>query len=175
MKLDWMLSHRLLVEKLIKYGNAYAAGYKRQRDFGTKEMFSPTQIQTFEYILEAEDQDEKMSEMAARLGISRSTFSKNVSFLMKQEMVEKFRKVGNRKDIYVKPTQKGREIYGNYVNFVKQICFDEMFDIADHISKEDEARFIKILDIFAETFLRYLSAEKPDLENKKTDVLIKVE
>jgi len=159
---------------MIKYGNAYATGYAKQRNFGTSEEFSPSQIQTFEYILESEDRNEKMSEMAIRLGVSRSTFSKNVNTLMGLGMLEKFRRVGNRKDIFVKPTDKGREIYATYVNFVKEVCFNEMFRIADEISAEDRERFIKILDIFAESFLWYFSGEQESKKPKETDLLVKI-
>lgn len=175
MKLDWMQNHRVIVEKMIKYGNAYAAGYTKRRNFGTSEEFSPSQIQTFEYILESEDRNEKMSEMAIRLGVSRSTFSKNVCFLKKQGMLEKFRRVGNRKDIYVKPTEKGREIYATYVKFVNEVCFNEMFHIADEISEDDKERFIKMLDIFAEAFLWYFSEEQEIKEPKETDLLVKID
>jgi DNA-binding MarR family transcriptional regulator len=175
MKLDWMQNHRVMVEKMIKYGNAYAVGYTKQRNFGTSEEFSPSQIQTFEYILESEDRNEKMSEMAVRLGVSRSTFSKNVKTLMEKGMLEKFRRVGNRKDIFVKPTDKGREIYTTYVNFVNEVCFKEMFRIADEISVEDRDRFIKLLDIFAESFLWYFSGDQDNKNNSKTDLLIKID
>ena len=101
-----MGDHRELIEKIIKYGNAYSNTYKLERSYGTDMMFSASQIQTLEYILEAEDKEEKMSEMAARLGVSRSTFSKNVKNLTEKGLLEKFHLSGNRKDIYVKPSDE---------------------------------------------------------------------
>lgn len=76
MKLDWMGDHRELVEKIIKYGNAYSNTYKPQRSYGTDMTFSAAQIQTLEYILEAEDQEEKMSEMVAVWALAAVLFLK---------------------------------------------------------------------------------------------------
>ncbi|WP_270169850.1 MarR family winged helix-turn-helix transcriptional regulator [Paenibacillus sp. SYP-B4298] len=160
MKLDWMGNHRALIEKIIKYGNAYSNTYKLQRSYGTDVMFSAAQIQTLEYILEAEDQDEKMSEMAARLGVSRSTFSKNVKNLMEKGLLEKYHLSGNRKDIYVKPSAKGREVYVNYTAFVRELCFDEVFKYADTISEADKESFTRIMDVLADALVWYGEKEQ---------------
>ncbi|WP_440118533.1 MarR family winged helix-turn-helix transcriptional regulator [Paenibacillus sp. QZ-Y1] len=160
MKLEWMGNHRTLIEKIIKYGNAYSNTYKLQRSYGTDVMFSASQIQTLEYILEAEDKEEKMSEMAARLGVSRSTFSKNVKNLKEKGLLEKYHLSGNRKDIYVKPSDKGREVYAKYTEFVRQLCFDELFKYADNISETDKERFIRILDVFADVLVWYGEKEQ---------------
>lgn len=160
MILDWMGNHRALIEKIIKYGNAYSNTYKLQRSYGTDVMFSAAQIQTLEYILEAEDQDEKMSEMAARLGVSRSTFSKNVKNLMEKGLLEKYHLSGNRKDIYVKPSAKGREVYANYTAFVRELCFDEVFKYADTISETDKESFTRIMDVLADALVWYGEKEQ---------------
>lgn len=169
MKLEWMGNHRTLVEKIIKYGNAYSNTYKLQRSYGTDVMFSASQIQTLEYILEAEDKEEKMSEMAARLGVSRSTFSKNVKNLTEKGLLEKYHLSGNRKDIYVKPSAKGREVYAEYTAFVRELCFDEIFQYADNISATDQDNFIRILDKLADVLVWYGEKEQ------ETRKLIKID
>ncbi|WP_338542898.1 MarR family winged helix-turn-helix transcriptional regulator [Paenibacillus tundrae] len=169
MKLEWMGNHRALVEKIIKYGNAYSNTYKLQRSYGTDVMFSASQIQTLEYILEAEDKEEKMSEMALRLGVSRSTFSKNVKNLKEKGLLEKYHLSGNRKDIYVKPSTKGREVYAEYTEFVRKLCFDEIFQYADHISATDQANFIRILDKLADVLVWYGEKEQEPRKLVKID------
>jgi DNA-binding MarR family transcriptional regulator len=169
MKLEWMGKHRALIEKIIKYGNAYSNTYKQQRSYGTDITFSASQIQTLEYILEAEEKDEKMSEMAARLGVSRSTFSKNVKHLTEKGLLEKYHLSGNRKDIYVKPSAKGREVYEQYTRFVYELCFEEIFQYADKISEEDKENFIRILDLFADVLLWYGKKEQEPRKLVKID------
>ncbi|OBR65286.1 hypothetical protein A7K91_20095 [Paenibacillus oryzae] len=169
MKLEWMGNHRTLVEKIIKFGNAYSNAYKLQRSYGTDIMFSASQIQTLEYILEAEDKDEKMSEMAARLGVSRSAFSKNVKHLTEKGLLDKYHLSGNRKDIYVKPSAKGREVYEAYTGFVRQVFFHEIFRYADGISEGDKERFISIMDRLADSLLWYSEKEQEPRKLIKID------
>jgi len=78
MKLEWLGEYRDFVEKMIKFGNAYANRYQKERYYGSEIRFSPSQLQTMEYILENEERNQNMAEVAARLGISPSAFSKNV-------------------------------------------------------------------------------------------------
>ena len=66
MKLEWMGEYRDFVEKMIKYGNAYATRCQKEHYFGSEILFSPSQLQTMEYILESEDQHQSMVEIAAR-------------------------------------------------------------------------------------------------------------
>lgn len=169
MKLDWMGDHRELIEKIIKYGNAYSNTYKLQRSYGTNMTFSASQIQTLEYILEAEDKEEKMSEMAARLGVSPSTFSKNVKVLTEKGLLEKYHLSGNRKDIYVKPSANGREAYAKYTEFVRDLCFNDIFQYADTISEADKKSFIRIMDLFADVLLWYGEKEQEPRKLIKID------
>lgn len=169
MQLEWMQSHRALVEKIIKYGNAYANTYRLQRDYMTGVYFSASQIQTLEYILENEERNDKMTQMAKRLGVKPSAFSKNVNKLVEKELLEKYRYSDNQKNIYLKVTDKGREVYTNYVDFVVRECFGEMFKHADQMSEADRVHMGEILDIFAETLIWY-GQKKP-----KPRTLIKIE
>lgn len=169
MKLEWMGDHRELIEKIIKYGNAYSNTYKLQRSYGTDMMFSASQIQTLEYILEAEDKEEKMSEMAARLGVSRSTFSKNVKNLTEKGLLEKYHLSGNRKDIYVKPSANGRKVYAQYTEFVRELCFDDIFRLAGTISEADKESFIRIMDLFADVLVWYGEKEQEPRKLIKID------
>lgn len=155
MKLEWMSKHRSLVEKLIRYGNAYASVYRLQRDYETGIYFSAAQIQTLEYILESEDRNEKMSSMAKRLGVKNSAFSKNVNKLVEKGLLEKYQYSDNQKNIYVKATDKGREVYNKYTEFVFNEIFEEIFGIADNIAPEDIEKFEKILDKFSDKLIWY--------------------
>ena len=76
MKLEWMGEYRDVVEALIHYCNRYSASYKAEKLelFGIN--FSFAQIQVLEYLLENEDLCQNMSQIAERLGISRSNFTK---------------------------------------------------------------------------------------------------
>lgn len=157
--LEWMDKHRQLVEKIIKYGNAYGQIYNKQMDYHAGLFFSAAQIQVLEYVLENED--EKMSEIAKRLGITRSAFSKNVKKLMDKGLLEKFHCNNNQKDIFLKVTAYGQEVYEQYSKFIYETCFKEMFEIADQIPREYLVLMTKMMDNFADRLI-YFGADEQE-------------
>lgn len=171
MELSWMGEHRELIEKIIKFGNAYTFCYKAQLDYNTDMVFSAAQIQTLEYILESEEKNEKMSDMAQRLGVSKSTFSRNVKTLTEKGLLERYQKGDNKKNIYVKPSEKGRQIYEKYTECALDVCFREMFSIADRISAEDKKHIGELLDCFSDCWSSYCmeKSERPSFVKLEDD------
>lgn len=136
MYLEWMGEYRDVVEKLIHYCNVYASIYKKECITKTGVTFSFSQIQVLEYLLENEERNENMSIIAARLGIALSSFSKLVSALEKKGLLEKFNLEGNKKNIVVRATAKGKEVYAAYSEEVYRNHFSHMFEILDQLPRE---------------------------------------
>lgn len=86
MKLDWLGEYRLLMEKIIKCANTYARTYRKKMSYGTDILISLAEIQVLEYILENEEKYQNMAEIALRLGVSSSAFSKNVKQMLSKEI-----------------------------------------------------------------------------------------
>lgn len=146
MELNWMGEYRQMVEKLIKYCNVYTLVYNKETELGSEIKFSFSQIQVVEYLLENEDLHQNMSEIASRLGISPSAFSKLVNRLVKKGFLKKYHSSDNRKDVIIKVTDFGREVYGRYSEHILKTHFSKMFDIANGIPKEYIAKFAEMLD-----------------------------
>ena len=146
MKLQWMGDYREMVEKLIKYCNVYAAVYNREMDHGADIAFSFSQIQVVEYLLENEDLHQNMSEIASRLGITLSTFSKLVNHLAEKGFLEKFHTTENHKAVIVRVTDYGLEVYSKYVEYILNDHFAKMFQVADTIPNEDIPKFAAMLE-----------------------------
>jgi len=136
MYLEWMREYRDVVEKLIKYCNYYAQSYKDEKYYGTEIPISFAQVQVLEYLLENEERHQNMSEIASRLGIRISNFSKIVNKLVDKNLLEKYHVVDNKKDVIVKVTDYGRKIYLQYVDTICDYHFKAMFEVADQIPKE---------------------------------------
>lgn len=164
MELKWMKNHRDLVEKFIKYGNAYAKAYEKQIEYGTPIKLSAAQIQTLEYILENENQN--MSEIAKRLGVSKSTFSRNVNKLMERNLLEKYKSNTNQKDIYVHVSDYGKEIYEAYSKYIYNIWFEDIFQIANQIPEEYMITFKELIDIFSDAFIEITQNKIPKTYTK---------
>ena len=81
MKLEWLREYRDFTEKLIKFANAYAGMYKQEKYYAKDIAFNSIQLQVMEYLLENEERNDKMAQIAQRLAITPSTFSKTVAKL----------------------------------------------------------------------------------------------
>jgi DNA-binding MarR family transcriptional regulator len=146
----WMGKYRDLVELLIRMCNTYADRYMVQVYFNSDVLLSAAQIQTIEYLLEAPD--EKMIDLARRLGVARSTLSKGVQKLALKGLLEKYQKEGNKKDIYLRVTAKGRRTYEKYSRWVREQCFKPMFALADKTPKKYLGYFMDMMNSFCRDF-----------------------
>lgn len=136
MELKWMGEYRDVVEALIHYCNIYAATYKPERLEYKGISYSFAQVQVLEYLLESEGQNENMSAIAARLGISRSNFTKIVNRLVAKGLLEKAYMPGSRKELKLTVNPLGRELYDVYSQGILRWHFSPMFRALEKIPKE---------------------------------------
>lgn len=159
----WMGPHRELVEKFIKLLNTYARIYSIVSPLGNSGLLlSPAKIQTIEYIMENDGQ--KMSEIASRMGITRGTFSNTVNKLVDEGYVFKEFKAGNKKDICLGVTPAGKKLYSEYAEYIYHDWFLEMFSLLDTMTDEDKETLKVILDGFTEMFRRNLTSSGNDTD-----------
>lgn len=147
MNVSWMGKYRIFVEKLVKFGNAYAQHYNTEKIFNTPVPLSSLQIQVLEYILENEEKNQKMTDIAARLGISPSTFTKHVKRMVDRGLLEKYHIEGNRKEIIVKASENGIKLYGMYSDYIHREVFQPIFQELDDLDDQTLAKFEKILEL----------------------------
>lgn len=137
MKLEWMGEYREVVEALIHYCNIYAAAYRLEKMEYRGVRYSYSQIQVLEYLLESEDDKQNMSEIAARLGITRSNFTKIVNRLVEKGLLDKSPMPGSRKEIKLSVNALGRELYDDYSRDILRWHFAPMFRQLDRIDRRD--------------------------------------
>ncbi|MDC7249429.1 MAG: MarR family transcriptional regulator [Sphaerochaetaceae bacterium] len=153
MKLEWLGDYRNLIESLIRYTNVYAQVYNIKGFHDTKVKCSLAQIQVLEYVLENEEKNLKMAENAKRLGISPSAFSKNVKNMENKGLLEKYCTNTNKKEIIIKTTDLGREVYNEYTTKLQKIRFDKTFEILNQIPVQYINKFEELLNFNAESML----------------------
>lgn len=136
MKMEWMGEYRDVVESLIRYCNIYAGVYKKEAIVYQDVTYSFSQIQVLEYLLENEERQDNMSAIAARLGISRSNFTKIVSRLEAKGLVEKSSIQGSRKEINVSVNDFGKALYEEYSQRILKHHFEPMFRELEQIPEE---------------------------------------
>lgn len=137
MKLAWMGEYREMVEALIHYCNIYAAAYKVEKMEFQGVSYSYAQIQVLEYLLENEERNENMSAIAARLGITRSNFTKIVNRLVAKGLLDKAYMPGSRKAMKLTVNNLGRELYTAYSQEILRWHFSPMFRELAKLPRED--------------------------------------
>ena len=164
MQLEWLGRYRNWVEKVIKFGNAYANSTQKEASYGTAVSFTPPQLQTMEYILENEEKRQSMAEIAARLGMSPSTFSKNAKKMIEKGLIEKYHTVSNRKTVIMRISPLGRKVYFAYCQRMKERTFDQMFEMLDGIPQEYLDRMTMAIERWADDVAtKRLDPEEPEL------------
>ena len=145
MRLDWLGDYREVVESLIRYCNIYAANYKLEKLEYQGIRYSYSEIQVLEYLLESEDEQLNMSRIAARLGVTRSNFTKIVGKLKRKGLVEKKAFPGSRKEICVCVSPLGRALYADYAHEILRWHFAPMFASLDGVPREQLPMFAEAL------------------------------
>lgn len=111
MKLTWMKESRALIHALIYYGNISCCGvHTTMMPYDGVEL-TKHEFQALEYICEHEDDNQNMTAIANDLGLPQSTLTKITKHLTALELVERFRIVGNKKTVILKPTEHGKQVY----------------------------------------------------------------
>lgn len=151
MKTEWMGEYRDLVEKMILLCNVTSWHFSRPADYNTPIKITATEIQIVEYALE--ERAENMTQLAARLGVSKSIFSKYVSKLIAKDLIKKEHRPDNQKEFFLSVTPYGEEVYTAYSQFIYERWFKEMFAMADKVPKEYIKVFEDMLQGFADTIV----------------------
>ena len=159
-----MEQNRELFEKIIKCGNIYANNHHKVVNLGLYNDVSSSQIQVLEYVLEVENQ--KMSDIAKRLGITKSALSQIAKKLEEKGWLEKYRCNNNKKEIFLKVTPQGKNVYITYSKAMHEFFFKDIFDISKQIPKKYSDIFIKMFDIMADKLINNLYKEEEKIYTK---------
>ncbi len=171
MKLEWMGKYRPFVEAMVRYGNAYAQAVNVQGVI-TDPPISSSELQVMEYILENEERNDNMKQIAARLQISQSSFSKMVKQLVTKGLLEKYHSRNNQKNVIIRLTDHAREVYEEYANGPQTDVWRDSFALLDQLGPGA----LEIITQMLNQHCKYLHDEIGSVDNEEErDELIKIE
>ncbi len=148
----WQREHGDLLYAFRRLLNTYARRYTAVNPLGNSGFaVSAAQVHTITEVIESTDLN--MSEMAAELGVTRASFSNQVTKMVEAGYLTKTFQAENHKDIHLMATEKGRALYEAYVQEVTANWFRSMFELVDTIPEEHVQTFIRILRGFADAYL----------------------
>ncbi len=100
-------------------------------------MLTTLEWQILEYIVEHRFDDDRMIHISESLEIPQSTFSRTVKYLCAEGLVEKYQMSNNKKNIILKPSEKGIELYKTaYTSIIPQ-GFEQLFGALESLSDKD--------------------------------------
>lgn len=157
--------YRELVRALVFYSNASNRNAHGKAQSGLTGNLNQNEYQVLEYICEFEDQNRILTAIARDTGILQSLVTKAAKRLVELGLAERYRLVGNKKSVILKPTPLGREIYLEYCQGVREI-FIPFFRSLDGFSDEELRRF--------EVSVRMLGGDWAELSDKTTPGLERI-
>lgn len=164
MSLEWLGKYREFIGSLMRFGNAYARSSRTEHSYNTPVKFTPSEVHVLEYILEHEEHFENMAAVADILGITKGALSKSVKKMEQKGLLEKFHTADNRKNIIIRVTDYGKEVYRSYTEFAYNAAFKQLFEKLDEIPIEYIERFSSILQFAAELTAKEKEPEaRPEL------------
>ncbi len=165
---EWMGRYRPLVAAVIRQTNIAIKDFTSRHDIGEGIILNNNEWQTLEYIVEHREDDERMSIISENLSIPQSSFSKIVQRLVRYKLVERYRMSNNKKNIILKPTDLGVDLYRRNVEEVVAPRFEGFFHALEQLSDSDLAVVTKAFEIFnhdiESTIPQYNCAEKEKTE-----------
>ncbi len=151
MSLSWMGEYRESIEKVIRFANNYSA-IQNLEFMGEEIKYSFSQIQVIESLLENETKHLKMAEIAKKLEISTSSFTKHVNKLVNKGLLEKYHVKGNKKDVIVCVTDEGKKLYKSYVDTYAKRVFKDFLKICKGAGKKEIETFNALMEAMLKVY-----------------------
>lgn len=146
MVINWMGRYREIVAALVRHGNMAARTQFSRNEVYPNVSLTHQEWQVLEYIIEHESDDANMNEISERLAIPQSTFSKMSKLLYEYKLIAKYRVFGNRKNIVLKATPFGEEVYQAYSRQIQENVFQQFFESIKDISDHDLKALAKAIE-----------------------------
>ncbi len=148
---SWMGRYREIVAALVRHGNMAARSQFTRNEIYPGLSLTHQEWQVLEYIIEHETDDETMTQISDCLCIPQSSFSKISKLLYEEKLIARFRVFGNRKNIVLKATPYGKEVYESYSKTILNNVFQPFFDQLSGLSDADLATLAHAIQYLDQT------------------------
>ena len=146
MAVDWMGRYRDVVAALVRHGNAIARTQFNRNEIYPGISLTHQEWQVLEYIIEHTSDDSNMIQISERLAIPQSSFSKVSKLLHEHRLIAKYRVFGNRKNVVLKATAFGEEVYRYHSKAIHNAVFSQFFQDLNDLSDQDLAQFAQAIE-----------------------------
>ncbi|MBQ6048501.1 MAG: winged helix-turn-helix transcriptional regulator [Oscillospiraceae bacterium] len=148
MDMSWMGRYRTLVMALVQHSNISARGGGIRDRITDDVWLNAHEWQVLEYIIEHAEDDAYMNRISEVLGLPQSSFSRSVSLLSSYGLVERYQTESNRKNVLLRPTEKGILVYKEKYSQLDNELFEVLFKSLDRFDDETIKGFSEALLAF---------------------------
>lgn len=145
---DNMKSYKGVIELYFKSIRGFTEFESRPRDFGTGDLLYSSEIHTLCMI--GENANINLTELAEKLGISKSGVSKFIKKILKKGLITKGKQGDNKKEVVFNLTEKGLIAYWGHKKFDEEVFASIHETLASFDDQQVE---------FLESFLSKLTSE----------------
>lgn len=137
-----------LVLALVRHSNSVNRVLNTETNIGGFGL-TVQEYQLLEAVAEYEDENWIMSDYASHLGISLSSISKMASKLTSLGLITKYKLSTNKKNIILKPTDTGIELYHRFFSDISGKLFAPFYAKLDTIPEEYLERMTEAINVFS--------------------------
>lgn len=130
---------------------------KRPRSFGTSQLLYQSEIHFIDAIEPGEGLN--ASGLSKKLGITNGAVTQTADKLIKKQLIEKYKREGNKKEVYLRLTPEGVTAFENHRLFHKEIN-DRMIEYLDGLSGKQMDALQGLMEI--------IDQHMPDLNAEST-------
>ena len=162
MNTEWLGRYRKLVAALVQHTNINLREINKKIPAVDGMMLSMQEWQVLEYIIEHEADDAHMIHISSALGIPQSSFSKIARQLYSLGLIERYRTASNKKNVILKPSEKGHAVYDGRSNTMTRAIFQPFFDRLSNMPDQELAEFVDALNVLNETLIASQKKEQEE-------------
>lgn len=148
MNVEWMERYRPLMRALVNHTNSACRIANIRTDIKDGILLNHYDWQVLEYLYEHEANDENMLHMSNVLGIAQSSFSNITKTLCHYRLIKRYHTRTNKKNVILKITELGKEVYEHHVTTHLKDYFTPMFTVLSELSDAQLDVFVRALDTF---------------------------
>ena len=156
----WMGRYRSLVEQLVLFSHIGARARYTKLEMREGLWLSPVDWQVLEYVYEHAE-DRRMIHICEKIGLAQSTFSRSAKVLSGYGLIARYHTTDNKKNIIIRITDSGRELYEEYSVFLRNGPWGRFFKLLEDVPDEYLDRFTSALKEITSTLP--VEKEQPQL------------
>ena len=160
MKLTWFGRYRDITAAMIRFSNCSDRMNRTLTQITDGVIIDCLTWQLLETVIEFEEDNPIMADLALRLGSTPGTLSKKAQRLVKLGLVERYHIEGNKKNVILKPTSRGLDIYSNHCTQHVQPAFQSFFDSLSMLDDTQLEKFTEIINKFNDSLCEQTDAAK---------------